>query len=106
MFPLTDLPSTDPHPAPGYKLPFYFSLRVKHNLSLLVQNFIAVAQEEEEFYAEQPETIPGYTRPGEGYQPFAGTTPPPPPFGGFNPGGTVGFDGSGTGGDKGGTIGM
>jgi len=72
----------------------------------VAESFIAVAQEEEEFYAEQPETLPGYTRPGEGYQPFAGTTPPPPPFGGFNPGGTVGFDGSGTGGDKGGTIGM
>ncbi len=72
----------------------------------VAENFIPVAEQEEEFYVDPQETIPGYTRPGDGYQPLAGTTPPPPPFGGFNPGGTVGFDGSGTGGDKGGTIGM
>lgn len=59
------------------------------------EDFIPVQQEE--IVQEGP--IPGYTRPGEDYQPT------PPPFGGFNPGGTVGFDGSGSG-DKGGTVGM
>lgn len=64
------------------------------------ENFIATQQEETAYY-EGPE---GYTRPGEEFQPYGGPTPPP--FGGgFNPGGTVGFDGSGSG-DKGGTVGM
>ena len=66
------------------------------------ENFIAI-ETEDDFYTGQPDTDPNATRPGDGYQPFAGPTPPP--FG-FNPGGTVGFDGSGTGSDKGGTIGM
>ncbi|MBQ3769504.1 MAG: FHA domain-containing protein [Prevotella sp.] len=66
------------------------------------ENFIAI-ETEDDFYVGQPDTDPNATRPGDGYQPFAGPTPPP--FG-FNPGGTVGFDGSGTGSDKGGTIGM
>lgn len=64
------------------------------------ENFIAIQQEETGYY-EGPE---GFTRPGEEFQPYGGPTPPP--FGGgFNPGGTVGFDGSGSG-DKGGTVGM
>ena len=64
------------------------------------ENFIAVKQEETTYY-EGPE---GYSRPDDDFQPYGGPTPPP--FGGgFNPGGTVGFDGSGSG-DKGGTVGM
>ena len=66
------------------------------------ENFIAI-ETEDNFYAGQPDTDPNATRPGDGYQPYGGPTPPP--FG-FNPGGTIGLDGSGTGGDKGGTIGM
>ena len=69
-------------------------------------NFIAIETEENNpYYEDQTGPIPdGYTRPGEDYQPYGGPTPPP--FGGnFNPGGTIGFDGSGSG-DKGGTIGM
>lgn len=62
------------------------------------ENFIAV-ETEEQFYEDQPGPG-GYTRPGE---PYGGPTPPP--FG-FNPGGTVGFDGSGSDSNKGGTIGM
>ena len=62
------------------------------------ENFIAV-ETEEQFYEDQPGPG-GYTRPGE---PYSGPTPPP--FG-FNPGGTVGFDGSGSDSNKGGTIGM
>lgn len=61
------------------------------------ENFIAVQAEEEDnnFYDDQEGPIPGYTRPGEDYQPYGGPTPPP--FGGYNSGGeTVGFDGSGT----------
>ena len=71
----------------------------------VAENFIAV-EEEEAYYDDQHVLEPGYTRPGEGYQPYGAATPPPPPFGGFNPGGTVGLDGSSSGGDKGGTIGM
>ncbi len=66
------------------------------------ENFISLAEEEEAGPADMP-LEPGATRPGEDYQPYGGPTPPP--FGGFNPGGTIGLDGSGTG-DKGGTIGM
>jgi hypothetical protein len=66
------------------------------------ENFIAI-ETEDDFYVGQPDTDPNATRPGDGYQPYGGPTPPP--FG-FNPGGTIGLDGSGTGGDKGGTIGM
>lgn len=67
------------------------------------ENFISI--DEGETYNDMEQDLePGMTRPGEDYQPYGGPTPPP--FGGFNPGGgTVGFDGSGTG-DKGGTIGM
>lgn len=71
----------------------------------VAENFIAL-ETEEQYPDVQQEMEPGFTRPGEGYQPYGPETPPPPPFGGFNPGGTIGFDGSGTGGDKGGTIGM
>lgn len=45
----------------------------------------------------------GATRPGEDYQPYGGPTPPP--FGGFNPGGTIGLDGSSND-NRGGTVGM
>ena len=65
-------------------------------------NFIAV-ETEESYYDDQQGGGAGYTRPGEQFQPYGGPTPPP--FG-FNPGGTVGFDGSGSDGNKGGTIGM
>lgn len=61
------------------------------------QDFIPVEVDDAENITPPP--IPdGYTRPGEGFQPFEG---------GFNPysGGTMGFDGS-TSGSKGGTIGM
>ncbi len=68
------------------------------------ESFIPVAVEEDA-YNEEPQAFdPGYTHPGDGYQSYAGMTPPP--FGGGNPGGTVGFDGSKSGGNKGGTIGM
>ena len=66
------------------------------------ENFIHTKTEQEEFFTEP--TPNGYTRPGDDYQPYGGPTHPP--FGGFKPNGTVGFDGSDTGGDKGGTIGM
>jgi len=66
------------------------------------ENFIAV-ETEEQYYDDQQGPDGGYTRPGDGFQPYGGPTPPP--FG-FNPGGTVGFDGSGSDSNKGGTIGM
>jgi hypothetical protein len=67
------------------------------------ENFIAVETEESYYDDQQGGVGAGYTRPGEQFQPYGGPTPPP--FG-FNPGGTVGFDGSGSNGNKGGTIGM
>ena len=71
------------------------------------ENFIALETEDANpYYEDQTGPAPaGYTRPGEGYQPYGGPTAPPPFGGGFTPGGTVGLDGS-TSGDKGGTVGM
>ena len=63
----------------------------------------SAVETEESYYDDQQGGGAGYTRPGEQFQPYGGPTPPP--FG-FNPGGTVGFDGSGSDGNKGGTIGM
>ena len=68
------------------------------------ESFIPVAIEDEAYFDNQQGFDNGYTRPGNGYQQYGGPTPPP--FGGGYPGGTVGFDGSSSGGDKGGTIGM
>lgn len=68
------------------------------------ESFIPVATEDETDFDNQQGFDNGYTRPGDGYQQYGGPTPPP--FGGGYSGGTVGFDGSNSGGDKGGTIGM
>lgn len=67
------------------------------------EDFIPVDTEER--VDNGPVMEAGFTRPGEGYQPFSGENTPPP-FGGYTPaGGTIGLDGTSTG-NKGGTIGM
>lgn len=70
------------------------------------ENFIHIEIEEDEPINDNQDILPyGYTRPGEGYQPYNGPTPPH--FGGYTPGGgTIGIDGSSPSGNKGGTVGM
>ena len=87
----------------GDNYELYLILIDPSSLGLTVsENFISLAENEDAGPTEMS-LEPGATRPGEEYQPYGGPTPPP--FGGFNPGGTIGLDGSSND-NRGGTVGM